>query len=93
VWSRDGRELFYRGLTDNGMRLIAAHVALSPTFMVNSRTPLFSVDGLLAAYPHGNYDVTGDGQRFVFVQAYDMTAIVVIQNLPALVRELSRSRQ
>ena len=92
VWSREGKELFYRGTTDRGTWLVAARMETGPAFRVAERTPLFSVTGYLPSYPHSNFDVTPDGRHFVFVQGYEITRIAVVQNLPALVRQLSGAR-
>jgi serine/threonine-protein kinase len=93
VWSRDGKELFYRGTTELGTWLIAARVESGPVFRAAARTPLFSVTGFLASEPHSNFDVAPDGRHFVFVQGYEITRVAVVQNLPALVRQLSGPRR
>ena len=65
VWNPSGRELFYR----NGNTMMAVDIATSPTFMAGRPTPLFSgnyVPAITTGYP--NYDVSGDGQRFLMVQ-------------------------
>ncbi|HXW04678.1 MAG TPA: hypothetical protein VD833_05560 [Vicinamibacterales bacterium] len=36
--------------------------------------------------PHTNYDISPDGQTFVFVRRNPASRIVILQNLPALVR-------
>ena len=92
VWSRDGKELFYRGMTETGTKLIAARVDAGASFRVLSRTPLFSDQRFLVSFPHSNYDVTPDGKHFIFVQAYELERIVIVQNLGALVRQLAPAR-
>jgi serine/threonine-protein kinase len=65
VWGPDGREVFYvRG--DN--MLIATAVHPGPPFRVDTRSELFSVAALALpnASDHASYDVSGDGQRFLF---------------------------
>jgi Tol biopolymer transport system component len=59
VWSRDGRELFYRG----GGNLMAAGVETRPKFRAGLPKPLFKLTNL------GDYDVAPDGQRFVMVRS------------------------
>ena len=63
AWSRDGKELFYR----TGDSVMAAAVALRPTFAVAGRRLLFR-----GAYLQGarlrEFDVAPDGQHFVMVE-------------------------
>jgi eukaryotic-like serine/threonine-protein kinase len=87
VWSRDGRELFYRATGENAM-LLSARVDLGGQPRVLSRTPLFSVAEYASATPHANYDVSPDGRQFAMVRTNPSARIMVIQNLPALVESL-----
>ena len=64
VWSRNGRELFYRSLGPRERQLMAAAIEVHPTLRVVSRTTLFDMDEYEPAVPHANYDVMPDGQRF-----------------------------
>ena len=91
VWSRDGRELFYRGTSQRGMDLVVASVRTSPTFDVISRRALFPVEDMGAAFPHANYDISPDGKTFALVRRSPASRIVVIQNLPELVKSMSTS--
>jgi len=63
VWSRTGRELFFR----RGRDVLAAKVSTTPTFSAERATVLFSGD-----YPFGpiaaNYDVSADGTRFLMMK-------------------------
>ena len=88
LWSRDGRELFYRGMLDDQPQLIATSVRTAPSFSVTARHPLFPVADMVTATPHRNYDITPDGRSFVMVQRSPGTRIMIIQNLPALVARL-----
>jgi serine/threonine-protein kinase len=81
VWSRNGRELYYR---DGEPRLIAATVGPGTEFRVTGREPLFEVADYETSTPHANYDVTPDG-RFIFVRQGRLSEIVYIQNWTALV--------
>ena len=66
VWSRDGRELFYR----RGNTMIAVAVSTSPVFRIGESRPLF--DGAFAQRDiAANYDVLPDGKRFVMLQDQD----------------------
>ncbi len=64
-------------------------VVTEPAFAVTSRRVLFSVADIATATPHTNYDVSPDGQTFVMVRFNPASRIMVIQNLPALVRKLN----
>ena len=92
VWSRDGRELFYRETRQGDPYLVAAEIRTSPTLAVASRKRLFPVGDIVATNPHANYDVSPDGNTFVMVRRSPAARIVVIQNLPALVRRLQGER-
>ncbi len=89
VWSRNGREIFYRDL--EGSWLMAAAVETRPEFRVTSRTRLFDIGDLDAAAPHANYDVTPDG-AFIFVRQPRVSELMYVQNWPELVRRQSRGR-
>jgi eukaryotic-like serine/threonine-protein kinase len=93
VWSRDGRELFYRGNSERGTDLMAAAVRLSPVFDVLSQRTLFPVTDMAAAVPHANYDLSPDGRTFVMVRRSPSTRIVVIQNLPELLKSLRDAKE
>jgi len=73
VWKRSGGELFYR----NGDSMMAVAVSTAPTFTAGRPQELWK-----GHYSHGmssscgspgatssNYDVTADGQRFLFLNA------------------------
>ncbi|HET8624782.1 MAG TPA: hypothetical protein VFM14_14555, partial [Gemmatimonadales bacterium] len=79
VWSRDGRELFYRGFDQLSTPLVSVTVETSPAFAVAKRTPLFDMSEYEAAVPHANYDVTADG-GFVMVSQGRLSDMVVVQN-------------
>jgi len=86
VWSRDGREIFYRA----GAKLVAATLQFGAEPSVVSRTELFDVSGYDAAAPHANYDVSPDGSSFVFARRGATNHIVVLQNVPELARRIAR---
>ena len=92
VWSPDGRELFYRELKEKDPYLIAAAVATTPTLRVTGRQRLFPIGDIVGTAPHANYDISPDGKTFVMVRRSPAARIVVIQNLPALVRRLQGER-
>jgi serine/threonine-protein kinase len=90
VWSRDGRELFYRRATPRGTELIAAALQLGAEPRVLTRTRLFDISGYDTAAPHANYDVSPDGRWFVFARPDGANQIVVLQNVPELARRIAR---
>lgn len=64
VWSRDGKELFYR----NGSRMMAATVTFRPSFSASSPRVLFEGIYLDTPRRETNYDVSPDGQRFLMLK-------------------------
>jgi Tol biopolymer transport system component len=82
VWSRDSRELFYRGFGPQGTPLVAVAVRAVPEFQVLSRTTLFEAADFEGAQPHANYDVSPDGRSFVMVRQGPLSEIVLVQNWP-----------
>lgn len=89
VWSRNGRELFYQ----NGAKmLISAAVLPGATFTLGAQVPLFNASAFLSNSSAVNYDVTPDGQRFLFLRvvakpgAERASALVQITNWAAEVR-------
>ena len=71
VWSRDGRELFYR----RGNEIWAAPIALSSTFEVETPQKLFEVRFVAERTVSGSqtYDVAPDG-RFILVQPTEQSS-------------------
>ena len=62
IWSRDGKELFYR----NGNKWMAVAVHLEPEFKPETQRLLF--EGPYAMVGGQSYDVTPDGQRFLLLE-------------------------
>ena len=62
MWSRDGKELFYRA----GDTMKAAIIETEPEFKVTDSEELFA--GKHLAGWSRSYDVNGDGQRFLMVK-------------------------
>jgi serine/threonine-protein kinase len=93
MWSRDGRELFYRAEGEGHQQLVVAAVEHGRPFRVSSRRPLFSMEEYDAAQPHANYDVSPDGKSFVLIHRAPRGRLTVIQNLPELVRRLTGGKQ
>jgi eukaryotic-like serine/threonine-protein kinase len=64
VWSRDGRELFYR----NGDTVIAVSIASGPTFAPGLPRLLFRGHFEPTGTGTSGYDVSLDGRRFLMIQ-------------------------
>ncbi|MDQ2667756.1 MAG: hypothetical protein M3Z05_17330 [Gemmatimonadota bacterium] len=67
VWGPDGREIFYRTLSDSEPRLTLAVVHAAP-LSVARRSSLFPLGDVVSSNPHANYDVAPDGKTFVMVR-------------------------
>ena len=93
MWGPGGHELFYREPLAHGIMLTAATLRLVPAPQVTERKQLFDVTSMSTTAPHSNYDVAPDGRTFVMVRQNASTRIEVIQNLPALVRQLERGEK
>ncbi|MDQ3137172.1 MAG: serine/threonine-protein kinase [Gemmatimonadota bacterium] len=93
VWGPDGRELFYRETKPADPYLIAAGIATTPDLVVTGRKRLFPIGDIVGTAPHANYDLSPDGKTFVAVRRSPAARIMVIQNLPALVRRLQGERR
>ena len=81
VWSRNGKELFYR----NGNRMMAVAVETQPTFRPGATSLLFqkASAGRYFSDLNANYDVSLDGRRFLIVEPVDPfrpTEITLVQN-------------
>jgi len=72
VWSRNGRELFYR----NGRKMMSVDITSGPTFAAGNPKMLFEADyePLSTVFGGQNYDVTPDGQHFIMVRGKETTA-------------------
>lgn len=91
VWSRIGRELFYRRPAVAQVELVAAELELGPEPRVLRRTVLFDASSYDAAAPHPNYDIAPDGKSFVMLRRGPSSHIMVTQNLPELMRRNRRT--
>jgi len=91
VWARDGKSLYYRALTYYGVYLVEAKLIESPRLGIVSRRALFPVYDMVPGDGHANYDVSPDGRTFALVRRSQATRIVVIQNLPAIVKAAGKS--
>jgi hypothetical protein len=62
LWSRDGKEIFYR----NGSKFMSVPVTLAPEFTMGRPRLLF--EGPYVLVGQGSYDVSSDGQRFLVLE-------------------------
>ena len=88
MWGPDGREISYLATTSAGTQMMSATVRTEPELEVVSRRALFDASEFIGANPHSNYDVSPDGRSFVMVRRGAANRIVILQNLPELVRRL-----
>jgi len=93
MWGFNGSELFYREPSRNAIMLTAATLKLGAKVEVTSRKQLFDVSAMSTTAPHSNYDVSPDGRTFAMVRQNPATRIMVIQNLPGLVRQMERGEK
>jgi Tol biopolymer transport system component/tRNA A-37 threonylcarbamoyl transferase component Bud32 len=92
IWSRDGRELYYRETNSTDPHLVSAGIATAPDLAVTGRKRLFPISDILGTGPHANFDISPDGTTFAMVRRSPSARIMVVQNLPALVRRLQGER-
>ena len=95
-WSRDGRELFYASTPAayvHNWTIDEMNVQTEPSFHFSSPHALFQFSFskyTVATTPQVNYDVSPDGQQFVFIQPGGQTQapseINVVLNFPAEIR-------
>jgi serine/threonine-protein kinase len=83
VWSPDSRELFY---IDIESRMVAAGLSTTTSFEVVGLRPLFDVRSYTQDVFHQSFDVTADGQSFIFMRQRSsgigggQPAVVLVQN-------------
>ena len=78
VWSRSGRELFYRSAADS---LMSVEVLPGSVVRLGRRQSLFSTVGYLQHVFHVDYDVAPNDERFLMLQNVDQdVGLVVVFN-------------
>jgi serine/threonine-protein kinase len=92
LWSRDGGTLYFRMVDGRGERLGAARLVPGSALRVEPATPLFPIDRYSPATPHTNFDVAPDGRQFAFVEAGEISRIVLAHELAALYRQRRGAR-
>jgi len=100
IWGRNGKELFYR----NREKMMVVDVVTQPTFQPSKPRLLWEADyshGLSSSCgppgtTEGNYDVTGDGQRFLMIKDVDeyaqSTRIIVVLNFAEELKALRKKQ-
>ena len=80
IWSRDGREIFYRAADGTVM---SVQVSTSPTFSYKPAVPVLTPPLTLSDAGTGpTFDVSPDGRRFLFIRApeLDIHSLKVVLN-------------
>jgi len=87
VWSRSGRELFYRSAADS---LVSVEVLPGAAARLGRRRSLFSTVDYLKHEFHVNYDVAPDDDRFLMLRDVEQDVdMVVVFNWDEELRQLS----
>jgi serine/threonine-protein kinase len=89
VWSRDGRDLFYR---DQAARMMVAHVDTSEGFRVVSVEPLFAASQYDFGWTWARYDVHPDGRSFAMVRQTGDEPVLVVNWFEELRRLFGEER-
>jgi serine/threonine-protein kinase len=76
LWSRDGRELFYR----NGDKMMSVPTVFQPAFRASKPELLFVKAYWLYPY-YPAYDVSPDGRRFLMVKENEQAAAATAMNV------------
>ena len=87
VWSRDGKELFYRA----GDNMMSVEVRSITPLVLGRRRKVMDVSAFESMYFH-EFDVSPDGQRFLFIRsepdARPSRLDVIVNWFPELARKL-----
>ena len=86
VWSRDGRELFYR----EGQKLMSISIRTTPTFSIGPPTALFEGPYVFGDAGGPYYDVAPDGQTFIMVLSEIEPEQLEIRVVPDWVQHLPK---
>jgi Tol biopolymer transport system component len=90
VWAHNGRELFFRDLSDGN--LVSASLSAGPEMRVEGRTVLFDASEYVTQANWQRYDVSGDDQRFLFIRPLSAEienfALVLVQDFSSELQNL-----
>jgi serine/threonine-protein kinase len=91
LWSRDGRELFYRNIRGD---MYAVSVAAGPGFNHSAPHLLFLDPGMVLQEFYRSYDVHPDGKRFLMLSSgnFESHALKVIFNWRQEIEALEKAR-
>ena len=89
VWSRSGRELFFRTQTGD---MMAVPIAPGNTFQAGTPVKLFTAPHLWSDDRHHSYDVSLDGQRFIMIRNSQKNSqtLGVVVNWGSEIKRLTR---
>ncbi len=88
VWAPDSRGVYYRGASSASNVMMFAQLSTAPALTVVSQRVLFPIPEIVGTGPHANFDISPDGKTLALVRRSSNRHIVVIQDLPGLLREL-----
>ena len=73
MWARSGRELFYL----NGSKIMSVAVTTQPGFAASTPRLLADVPVQTSSFygANGEFDVSPDGQHFLFIKAREQNAL------------------
>jgi serine/threonine-protein kinase len=80
LWSRSGRELFYRNPSGD---MVAAEITTQPVFAVGRQTVLFAGSDYALNDSHRQYDVSPDDRRFLMIRERgggERTNLILVDN-------------
>ena len=86
LWSRDGRELFYRqSWQQRESQVSVVDVQTGPVFSAGKPRLLFAAQGYVGMSPIRTWDISPDGKRFLVVKmeerkSWPLTELVLVQN-------------
>ncbi len=83
-WRGDGKELYY--IAPDGM-LMAVDISSGPVFRAGVPKPLFQSPPYSGYVTENHWDVTRDGQRFLFAEQNIQAPFTVILNWPSLLKK------
>ncbi|MFZ0784942.1 MAG: protein kinase [Candidatus Acidiferrales bacterium] len=83
-WRGDGKELYY--IAPDGM-LMSVDISESPVFRAGVPKPLFQSPPYSGYVSENHWDVTRDGQRFLFAEQNIQAPFTVVLNWPSLLKK------
>jgi serine/threonine-protein kinase len=99
AWRADGGELYYHFVQDGALRLMAVPITINGSVLsAGMPRQLFEAKGLSTTGPARGYDVTPDGQRFLFARQVEAPPLprppmVLVENWIEELKRLAPSSQ